>query len=220
MRFRNPKNITAICLSSFFAVLVILILDSFTLNYWIKSVIKVTTWVAAMIIACKPKPMTIFKPKLHKSFFITAGLAIVSLITVVFLTPIAISWLNLNQAQEHLTDIGVAKDYFLVSAYIVLINSVLEEVFFRGMCTLKLEENSNRTFAVTYSSLLFATYHIPMMAQIFPVYLTVICFALLFFVGLIFTMLNNKTKNIYNAWIVHACTNVALQYCGYMLLQA
>ena len=218
MRFRNPKNITAICLSSFFAVLLILILDSFTLNYWVKSAVKLVAWGSAVVFACKPHPTSIFKTQWHKSFFITLALSVLSLIVVYFMTPLVISWLDLEQAQTHLSNIGVAKDYLYVSAYIVLVNSTLEEVFFRGMCMLKLHENSNRIFAIMYSSFLFAIYHVPMMAQILPVFLTVLCFVALFFVGIIFAMLNSKTKNIYNAWILHACTNIAIQYCGYMIL--
>lgn len=220
MRFSNPKNITSICLTSFLSVLLILILDSFPLNYWIKSIIKLTTWGASICIACKPRPLSIFKPKLHKSFILTIILSIAVMSIVMGLAKPLIPLFNLQQTQGHIAAIGIADNYLLVSLYIVFINCTLEELFFRGMCVLKLEENSNRTFAILYSSILFAVYHIPMMSNIFPTYLTLICLFVLLLAGIIFAMLNSKTKNIYNAWIVHACTNIALQYFGYVLLQA
>lgn len=220
MRFSNPKNITAICLTSFFSVLIILILDSFTLNYWIKSIIKLTTWGASIAVACRPKPLSILKPKWHKSCGWTIILSALAMTIVMSLAKPLIPLFDLQQTQGHITNIGVAENYWLVSAYIVLVNCTLEELFFRGMCGLKLEENSNRTFAIMYSSILFAVYHIPMMTKIFPTYLTLICLVALFFAGIIFAMLNSRTKNIYNAWVVHACTNIALQYFGYLLMGA
>ena len=220
MRFSNPKNIAAICLSSFLSVLLILILDSFTLNYWIKSAVKLMVWGSSIYIACKPKPLSIFKPKLHKSLGWTIVLSVVVMAVVIALAKPLLPLFNLQQTQGHITAIGVADNYLLVSLYIIFINCTLEELFFRGMCMLKLEENSNKTFAVMYSSILFAIYHIPMMSKIFPVYLTIFCLVALFFAGVIFAMLNSQTKNIYNAWIVHACTNIAIQYFGYVLMGA
>lgn len=220
MRFSNPKNITKICLTSFFAVMLILILDSFTINYWVKSIIKLTVWGGSVYFACRPKPLSIFKPKRHKSALLTLLLSAIVMTIVVSLARPLIPLFNLQQTQGHITAIGVAENYLAVSIYIVMINCTLEEVFFRGMCMLKLEENSNRTFAIMYSSILFAVYHIPMMTKIFPAYLTLICLVALFFAGIIFAMLNSRTKNIYNAWVVHACTNIALQYFGYILMGA
>lgn len=219
MRFSNPKNITAICLTSFLSVLLILVLDSFPLNYWIKSVVKLTTWSMSIYIACKPNPLSIFKPRLSKSFVWTIVLSTIVMFIIIGLAKPLIPLFNLQQTQGHITAIGVTDNYVLVSLYIVFINCTLEEIFFRGMCMLKLEENSNRTFAIMYSAILFAIYHIPMMSKILPVYLTILCLVALFFAGIIFAMLNNETKNIYNAWVVHACTNVALQYFGYILIQ-
>ena len=211
MRFSNPKNIAAICAASLFGVIVILILDSFTLNYWIKSCIKLTVWGGCVLFACKPHPLSLFKPKMHKSLVWTTMLGVLALSIIMLSAHILLPIFQLDQVQNHIANIGVADNYLLVSLYIICINCTLEELFFRGMCTIKLQENSNRTFATIYSAALFAIYHIPMMSHLFPVYFTIICFVGLFLTGIIFSMLNSKTQNIYNSLIVHACANIAIQ---------
>jgi hypothetical protein len=48
--------------------------------------------------------------------------------------------------------------------------------------------------------------------------LTILCLAALFGVGLLFNKVNEKTGNIYNSWIIHACANVAINSIGWTLL--
>ena len=83
---------------------------------------------------------------------------------------------------------------------------------------MKLEEHSNKVFAYTFSSVLFALYHITMVSNIMNPALTVIGIFGLLIAGILFANLNKRTNNIYNAWIVHACANIAINTIGWFLL--
>jgi membrane protease YdiL (CAAX protease family) len=220
MHFSNPKNIVRICYASLISVFIILILDNFAVNYWIKAAIKLIVWGSAVAWAGRPKFYTVLIFRKNKSLLWISMLGFCVLGLILTLTPVFLPMFNLELAQGHMAAIGVATDYLMVSVYIVFVNATLEELFFRGLCTIILEENSNRTFAVLYSSSLFAIYHIPMMSQFFPAFLVILCFILLFCGGIILAMLNDRTKNIYNSWIVHAFANVALQFFGYLMISS
>ena len=86
------------------------------------------------------------------------------------------------------------------------------------MCHIKLTENSNKIFAHVFSALLFSIYHLTMLSNIMNVGLTILCLTALFGVGLLFNKVNDKTGNIYNSWIIHACANVAINSIGWTLL--
>ena len=74
--------------------------------------------------------------------------------------------------------VGVNKGNFvLVALYISFMNSFLEEVFFRGFGFLYLKKFTSKGFALIFSSLSFALYHVEMM---------IVCFTIgIFFSGIL-----------------------------------
>ena len=219
MHFLYPKNISKIFIFSILSVLIVFLLDVGGFNYWLRSGIKIIVFGGCTLICAKPNLKSIFSFKFTKDFFVSVFLGVLGMCLfwglVYLLTPI----LDMSKLTSGLSHIAVdIENYWYVTAYIVLINSFLEEMFFRGMCHLKLAENSNETFACCFSSLLFSVYHLTMISNIMHPGLTLLCLIGLFFVGLIFIWLNKKTKNIYNSWIVHACANIAINVVGWYFL--
>ncbi len=114
---------------------------------------------------------------------------------------------------------GVTKDNFLyVSIYISLVNSLLEEFFFRGFVFTNLKTMQSRKFAYIFSSLLFALYHVAMMLGWFSLPLFLLCMAGLTAGGLIFNYLNEKLGSIYASWFVHMFANFAINTIGFLLM--
>ena len=86
---------------------------------------------------------------------------------------------------------GVNPGNFLyVSFYIALVNSMLEEFFFRGFLFSNLRED--RKLAYGFSALAFSLYHVAMMIGWFPLWLNLLVLAGLFVGGCIFNWLNEK----------------------------
>ena len=95
-----------------------------------------------------------------------------------------------------LNSVGVGKDNFIfVSLYVALINSFLEEFFFRGYCFLHLKTISDRKSAYLFSSLIFAFYHCSMMIGWFNIFLYLLLIVSLFVSGLIFNYLNERYES-------------------------
>lgn len=118
-----------------------------------------------------------------------------------------------------LTDgMGITADNFLfVAVYISVMNSFLEEFFFRGFGFLTLERFVPRPAAYLFSPLLFAVYHVGMLIGMFhPAVLALIMFGLVSG-GMIFNALNEKFGNLYPSWLAHMSANLAINTIGFLL---
>ncbi len=114
--------------------------------------------------------------------------------------------------------LGVKLENFIfVSLYITLINSFLEEFFFRGFSFLILKKYISKKSSYIFSSLAFALYHVTMMVGWFSIYLLLLIIAGLFIGGLIFDYFNDKYENIYSSWIIHLFANLAINTVGFIL---
>lgn len=114
--------------------------------------------------------------------------------------------------------LGVSGDNFIfVAVYIALVNSFLEEFFFRGFAYLKLQTCLSPKLACGVSALAFALYHVAMMIGWFSPVLFALAMAGLFVGGLIFNRLAQWSQSIYLSWLVHLCANLAINTVGMIL---
>ncbi len=123
---------------------------------------------------------------------------------------------NITQSLEN--DIGVNKGNFIfVAMYIAIVNSFLEELFFRGFAFLELKKVTKGNTAMVLSSLFFALYHIAMIVNWFDIWLILLVTLALFVGGVIFNWLNQRYNNIYASWVVHMFANLAINIIGFIL---
>lgn len=108
-------------------------------------------------------------------------------------------------------------NYLLIGAYVILINSLLEEVFFRGFLFGQLTRAGNRTYAYLFSSFLFALYHISIFQTWFSWPLMLLALFGLMIGGLIFCWLNRHELKITYSWIAHVFADIAIIWIGYTL---
>ncbi|MDN6385857.1 MAG: CPBP family intramembrane metalloprotease [Alkalibacterium sp.] len=145
------------------------------------------------------------------------GAGVFSIIVMAY--SILRNFIDLSIIRESLTsNIGVTADNFLyVAIYITLVNSLLEEFFFRGFAFLILKENTGRFFAYVFSALLFALYHVGMTSGWFHWSIYLLAMLGLFAGGCIFNYLNEKSESIYPSWLVHIFANLAINTVGFIL---
>ncbi len=106
---------------------------------------------------------------------------------------------------------GIDKDNFVaVALYISVINSFLEEFFFRGFACLKLQKYISRWAAYIFSSLTFALYHVAMMWVAFEPPLVAVALVGLVAGGCIFNFFNERYGNLYISWLIHMGANIAI----------
>ncbi|MBQ3567704.1 MAG: CPBP family intramembrane metalloprotease [Anaerotignum sp.] len=218
----RKKSIMA---SLFIFSVAITLIDAFVHpNYFVKIPIKIIFFLALpMLFFVRNKEIFAGFKKLflfRKKGILTAlflGLGVYALILGGYLfTRNLIDYSNVTSS---LTEgMGItAENFIYVSLYISLMNSFLEEFFFRGYGFITLKKYASRKTAYLFSSSLFAVYHIGMLAGMFRFGALLLLLAGLIVGGCIFNWLNEKNENIYPSWFVHMFANFAINTVGFIL---
>jgi membrane protease YdiL (CAAX protease family) len=118
-------------------------------------------------------------------------------------------------ATELETKLGItALNFIFIGLYITFVNSLLEEYFFRNFIFLNLFKRIPSILAYSFSSLLFAVYHMAIFAQWFNTSIMLICLLGLFLVGVVFNFMNSKSGHFLNSWLAHALADAAIILIG------
>ncbi|HNZ82137.1 MAG TPA: type II CAAX endopeptidase family protein [Sedimentibacter sp.] len=115
-------------------------------------------------------------------------------------------------------NLNVNKENFIfVALYISFVNSMLEEMFFRGFGFLTLGKHSSYKYSILTSALAFSIYHVSILANWFHIVIYIVFILGLFFTGLFFNWMNLKNNNLYNSWIVHVSANLSINTIGFIM---
>ena len=193
-------------------------------NYFFKILIKILFFLAwPMLFFLKNKDdfknfkkLFIFKKKGILTSFLL-GLGVYSIILLGYF--ISRGFIDFSKVTSNLTiGMGITSSNFIyVSLYISLMNSFLEEFFFRGFGFITLKKYTSRKVAYLFSSGLFAVYHVGMLIGMFHFAVILLLLAGLIVGGCIFNYLNEKNENIYSSWFVHMFANFAINTIGFIL---
>ena len=215
----------SIMLSVFLFSLAITFIDAFLHpNYFVKVPIKILFFLALpMVFFVKNKEafadfkkLFVFKKgSILKAILLGLGVYAV-IVGGYFLTRNIIDYSNVTSS---LTEgMGItAKNFLYVSLYISLMNSFLEEFFFRGFGFITLKKYTTRKVAYLFSSALFAIYHVGMLVGMFHFAVLLLLMLGLVIGGCIFNYLNEINDNVYPSWFVHMFANFAINTVGFIL---
>jgi len=197
-------------------------------GYWVKSAVKMALFlvlpVAAAALGAREALRALprlFRPERRALIrAIGLGLGVLAVILGGYFT--LGRFFDLTAITGALTaNVGVTgANFAFVAVYISLVNSLLEEFFFRGFLFLGLFDGMPRAFAHGFSAALFALYHIAMMLGWGSPALILLILAALFVGGLIFNRLNEASRCIWPSWLVHLCANLAINTIGFILFAA
>lgn len=191
--------------------------------YAIKSIYKIILFAGLPLIYCALDKEVNFKEyfciqdKRQIKIAVMLGLAVYLLVQAgYFILKGFISLDNVAMVLEN--KLSVNKNNFVfVSLYISFINSLLEELFFRGFGFLTLNKFISKRRSYVISAFAFSVYHVSILANWFNVVIYVLFIVGLFGTGLFFNFLNDRYNNIYNSWIVHMCANFSINTIGFIM---
>lgn len=219
----RKKSVTAIFILVILGCLIMAWVDSIlSPNYAIKSTIKLILFllipVSYALIDQNTSFRKLFKLKNGKKAFpIALGIGVYCFILgSYFLIGPYFDFSNITATLE--SSIGVSKSNFIfVALYISIINSLLEEFFFRGFAFLSLKKVISRKVAYVFSAGAFSLYHVAIMTSWFSPLLFIIIIISLFIAGLLFNWVNEKSNTIYPSWMIHLSANLAINTIGFIL---
>ena len=188
--------------------------------YFIKSAVKVASFGGAVLLYALLSGQKLREIiRLHKPKKLGGLIACIALfflgIGVLFL--LFRSQLDLASIRESLvTKEGLTKrNCFFVFAYIILVNSFLEESFFRGFVSGLIP---NRKVGFPVSAVLFSLYHIGIIGGWFHPAILALCIAGLAVVALFLQYLLERYHSVVASYLVHASANVAINTIGALMI--
>lgn len=203
--------------------LLMALVDATKMHYAPKAVLKIATFLSIPLLYHRfdstKSPWDILKFNSHSlKTSILLGILLYGFILLAYFT--IGTFFDFSNVTRVLNDtVGVNRSNFLyIAIYISFINSFIEEFFFRGFAYLTLKKHTTRRFAIMFSSIAFALYHVTLMAGLFDFSLYVLCLLALVVAGFILNLLDEKDGALYPSWIVHAFANFAINTVGFILL--
>ncbi|MGP1608605.1 MAG: CPBP family intramembrane glutamic endopeptidase [Clostridium sp.] len=107
-------------------------------------------------------------------------------------------------------------NYIYVYTYIILFNSLFEELFFRGFIYLKLSNLFK--YSGIISAICFSIYHIAILYKFVVWYQIILLVIGLFIVGMFFNILDKNSQTIIPSYLVHASANFAINIVTALLI--
>lgn len=188
------------------------------LGYWDRAIIKALSFGCCMglylLLSGDWELLAMFRLPDRKSlrWSVSLALGVFLFLTVGYM--VLSPWLDLSAIPNQLRVSGITADSFpLISAYIILCNALLEEIFFRGFAFLVLKRRTDARFAYVFSGLMFAAYHVSIMSGWFHLLWFVLFIAGLAVAGMLFDFLDRR-GSIWNGYLVHAGANLAINLIG------
>lgn len=106
---------------------------------------------------------------------------------------------------------NASKQLVLASlVYISVVNSLMEEIYFRGFLLIRLEGRYGFRPASWISALLFAAYHLITFRSWFSPPLLLLVLSALTFAGLVLNHITNRYKSLLPVWLIHALMNITI----------
>lgn len=94
--------------------------------------------------------------------------------------------------------------------FLLIITSIVEEIFFRGFLLAKIKKHTKEITAIISTALIFALMHI--------IYLQIYTIILAFITGIIFAYLVIKTQNLFSSITAHTTYNLIIFSIMYFLI--
>jgi len=240
-KFEKPSHIFALLLiiGTFFLIFIIPIITFFILidstqlieNLEIPEVITIVTQLFIIIILFILVPFAwyyivnklkfkdilirikLVSENIDKAFLWGLFAAIISFI-IIFIIEFAL--IKLGQKPQDLSNIPDLQRLFSwpVLFFLVTIQPIGEEIFFRGFLFEKIENFAGGILAIFFTAFLFGLAHMSY-GKIFPVLMPIL-------MGIVLGFVVYKTKNLYSSIIAHVVFNVTsltLAYLGQHLLE-
>ena len=130
-------------------------------------------------------------------------------------------YLDLQNTVDQLNQMASidVSNIIFIGLYIIVLNSLLEEFFWRGFLFDKLNILIKPWMAYLVTGVAFSFHHMVFYYNWFePIYLIVITVGLAVY-AMIMNFIFSKTKDLFSCWLVHACADVAQIYIALVIFQ-
>ena len=150
---------------------------------------------------------------------VAVGLLIVAAMVGLLQTPLgAIVDASEPAMRKKATALGFLENYILFAAFLSVIHSLIEEYYWRWFVFGNLRRLLSVRTAAGVGSVAFASHHVVVTAQFFPLGFALFLSACVAIGGLLWCWLYHTQRTLAGAWVSHLIADVGLMTVGYLLL--
>jgi uncharacterized protein len=194
--------------------------ESFSQIIYFATKIMIVGWPLLWFWHVRSKFLPLFGGNLKKSLVagVVSGLGIVAIVAVAyflmsgFLSQFAGNFISAAEGLDFL------EHYILFSFFLSVIHSFIEEYYWRWFVLNGLLQKFGRATSVIIASLAFASHHLIVVMQFVPLYLALIATFFVFVIGMFWSELYLRTKNIAGSWLSHFFADAIIMTIGYFLI--
>lgn len=222
---QNKINHLFVVLSTILVVVLLYIADQvLTLNYNTKIIVKLVLFFGLHFISLKVIKYNYVKDSLANIAHLNKNKPALLLGLIIFLFVLG-AYMVLRQFIDVTAMVAEFDSKYEINRgnilyyglYITFINSLLEEMFFRGFIFLNLKHLGFKREGYIFSSLIFSLYHLANFQNfVSPIAILAACVCL-FVGGVIFCRLDDKKSSFFNSWFVHIAADAAIVLVGLKL---
>lgn len=186
-------------------------------TYIIKTIAKIILFFVIPIVLFSKERMSFlnFRKTDRKTLVVSLIIGITVMSIILFAFFLLHSFIDVDALLTQLNSLGITPAVFpFVALYILFINSILEEFFFRGLLPGSLTHSLPR---LLIPSFLFAIYHISIFLTWFTLPILVLAVTGIWIGGIIFQLANRQSKSILPSWIIHMFADLGIVIVGIYL---
>ena len=219
----KKKIITAVIMAILALVVMTYIEKVLQPGYLIKSIVKLFVLGGSILLYAVLYKEDLFdlihlqKKKPSKKLILFMVFAYLGIIVLYLLLS---RYIDLNSirdklmAKEHLS----RNNFLFIFSYIIIVNSFLEESFFRGFLYQVFKKQKMERAGIIFSALVFALYHISIMDGWFNPFIMAFGIAGLFLTGIFLQLVCRYEDSLIGSWLVHGSANLAINTIATIML--
>jgi len=182
--------------------------------------VAIVVWPLVWLYWVRSKFRPMFDGNLKKSIYfgLLSGVIIVSGVSLAYfvMSDFLLQFArNLVSTAEGL---NLLEHYILFSFFLSVIHSFIEEYYWRWFVLNGLMLKFKKNTSVIIGSLAFASHHFIVVSQFVSIYLAIVATIAIFFLGMFWSELYLRTKNIAGSWLSHFFADAIIMMIGYFLI--
>ena len=123
-----------------------------------------------------------------------------------------------EQVRSKVSQLGVLDHYLVFSIFLALIHSAIEEYYWRWFVYGTLRRLLSVRPAAAIAGVAFASHHIVVLGQYFPLAWTLILGLAVAAGGTLWCLMVERQRTLVGAWVSHVLVDLAILWIGYRML--
>ena len=182
--------------------------------------VAIVVWPLIWIFSIRSKFRPMFDGNFKRSIYfgLLSGLIIVSGVALAYFVMSDFLLQFAGNLVSSAKGLNLLEHYILFSFFLSVIHSFIEEYYWRWFVLNGLMLKFKKNTAVIVGSLAFASHHLIVVMQFVPLYLAIVATVLIFFLGMFWSELYLRTKNITGSWLSHFFADAIIMTIGYFVI--